>query len=140
MEIKIKKINPEAILPQAMRTGDAAVDLYCVADLALKAGQRANVATGIALAIPTGYFGSVRDRGGLAAKHGLHTLAGVVDSNYRGELIVVLINLGSEDYQIKKGDRIAQLIIQKHEEVTWQEVESLDETERGEGRFASSGY
>jgi|SRR3989344_498776 len=140
MEIKIKKLNDQATLPQAMRPGDAAVDLYSGVDLELAPQQRDSVATGIAVAIPEGYWASIRDRGGLAAKHGLHTLAGVVDSNYRGEILVVMINLGPEKYQIKAGDRIAQMIIQKHENVTWQETEDLGESNRGEGRFSSSGY
>lgn len=140
MEIKIKKLNSQAILPQAMRPGDAAVDLYACAGLLLEPGQRAVVGIGIAVALPEGYWGSIRDRGGLAAQHGLHTLGGVLDSNYRGEVIVVMINLGQEKYKIKAGDRIAQMIIQKHEDITWNEVEELEETTRGEGRFSSSGY
>ncbi len=140
MEIKIKKLNNKAILPQAMRPGDAAVDLYSSVDLELKPQERKLVATGIAVAIPQGYWGSIRDRSGLAAQHGLHTLAGVLDSNYRGEILIVMINLGQEKYQIKAGDRIAQMIIEKHEEFSWQEVENLGESNRGEGRFSSSGY
>lgn len=140
MKIKIKKLNAQAILPQAMRPGDAAVDLYACADAELAPGQRANISTGIAVALPEAYWGSIRDRGGLAAQHGLHTLAGVLDANYRGEIIVVMINLSQEKYQIKTGDRIAQMIIQKHETVEWQEVEDLGESNRGQGRFSSSGY
>ena len=140
MKIKAKKIYPDAVLPQTMRAGDAAMDFYAYKDYQIKAGQRIVVSTGLAIAIPDGYWGNVRDRGGLAAKHGIHTMAGVIDSNYRGEVQVVIINLGSEDYSIKKGDRICQMIIERHEQVELYEVEELDETNRGEGRFASSGY
>lgn len=140
MKIKAKKIYPDAILPQTMRTGDAAMDFYAYNNYQVKPGERVVASTGVAIAIPDGYWGNVRDRGGLAAKHGIHTMAGVVDANYRGEVQIVIINLGSETYDIKKGDRICQMIIERHEQVELDEVEELDETNRGEGRFASSGY
>jgi dUTP pyrophosphatase len=140
MQIKAKKLYPDAQLPQMMRTGDAAMDFYSYKDYELRPGQRVIVETGVAIAIPDGYWGNIRDRGGLAGKHGLHTLAGVMDSNYRGEVQVVMMNLSQEDYNIKKGDRIAQMIIAKHEIVELEEVNELDQTNRGEGRLASSGY
>ncbi|PWB39120.1 MAG: dUTP diphosphatase [Parcubacteria group bacterium] len=140
MEIKIKKLDNRATMPQAMHPGDAGFDVSSLDDVLLPAGQRTVLKTGVAIAIPEGYWGNVRDRSGLAVKHGLHTLAGVVDSNYRGELVVAMINLSDEDYQIKAGDRIAQLIIEKHESPVFAETKELDQTVRGAGREGSSGY
>lgn len=140
MKIKAKKLYPDAILPKSMRDGDAALDLYSYRDYTLKPGGRVVVDTGVVFAIPKGYWGNVRDRGGLPAKHGIHTMGGVLDSNYRGDLGIILVNLSKETYQIKKGDRIAQMIIEKHESIEIEEVAELDATNRGENRFASSGY
>jgi len=140
MKIKAKKIYPDAELPKMMREGDAALDLYSQNDYTLKPGERTVVGTGVAMAIPTGYWGNVRDRGGLPFKHGIHTMGGVVDSNYRGEIKVIVINLGQEEYTIKKGDRVCQMIIHQHEIVEFEEVDELDETNRGKDGFASSGY
>lgn len=140
MKIKAKKLFPEAILPQAMRPGDAAMDFYSLKDYLIKVGERVIVETGVAIAIPDGFWGNIRDRGGLPAKHGIHTMGGVFDSNYRGDVSIIMVNLGQEDYQIKKGDRIAQMIIEKHEDIEIEEVSDLDQTNRGESRFASSGY
>lgn len=140
MKIPAKKLYSDAQLPQMIREGDAAMDFYAYKDYVFSPGQKIIVSTGIAIAIPRGYWGNVRDRSGLAAKHDIHTMAGVFDSNYRGEVNIVMINLGKEEYNIKKGDRICQMIIEKHEDLEVVEVEELDETNRGENRFASSGY
>lgn len=140
MKIKIKKLVPEAILPQIGRVGDAAMDLVACKDYALAKGEKVLISTGIAIAIPAGFWGNIRDRSGLAAKHGLHTIAGVIDPNYRGEILVAMVNLGSEDYQIKAGDRIAQMLIQKFEDIEIEESSELEETNRGEKGFGSSGY
>lgn len=140
MIIKAKKLYPDAILPQMMKAGDAAMDFYSRKDYSLNPGEKIIIETGVAIAIPKGYWGNVRDRSGLAAKHSLHTMGGVFDSNYRGEVQIVMINLSQEIYNIKKGDRICQMIIEKHEDIEIEEVEELDQTNRGENRFASSGY
>ena len=140
MKIKAKKLYPDAQLPQMIREGDAAMDFYAYKDYVIASGQREIIETGVAIAIPRGYWGNVRDRGGLPAKHGMHTMGGVFDSNYRGEVQIIMINLSQESYNIKKGDRICQMIIERHEDVEVEEVEDLDETNRGENRFASSGY
>ncbi len=140
MIIKAKKLYPDAILPQMMKAGDAAMDFYSHKDYSLNPGEKIIIETGVAIAIPKGYWGNVRDRSGLAAKHSLHTMGGVFDSNYRGEVQIVMINLSQEIYNIKKGDRICQMIIEKHEDIEIEEVEELDQTNRGENRFASSGY
>ena len=139
MKIEAKRLYPDAILPQTMREGDAAMDFSSYRDYVIKPWQRIVVETGVAIAVPLGYWGNVRDRGGLPAKHGLHTMGGVFDSNYRGEVQIIMINLGREDYKISKGDRIAQMLIEKHEDIEIQEVEELDQTNRDENRFASSG-
>mgnify|MGYP003964304815 CR=1 FL=1 len=140
MEIKTKKLHPDSQLPQMMREGDAAMDFYAYKDYLIESGVKVVVETGGAIAIPRGYWGNVRDRSGLAGKHNIHTMAGVMDSNYRGEVQIVMINLGKEEYQIKKGDRICQMIISRHEDLEVMEVDELDETNRGDSRFASSGY
>ena len=140
MKIKAKKLYKDAQLPQTMRDGDAAMDFYSYKDYQIKPGERIIAETGIAIAIPAGYWGNIRDRGGLPAKHGIHTMAGVMDSNYRGEVQIIMINLGSEVYDIKKGHRICQMIIEEHEQVELEEVEKLDDTNRGKSRLASSGY
>ncbi len=141
MKLKIKKNHPQATIPAtAYGEGDAAVDLHACEEVVIKPGERALVNTGLQIAVPAGYFANIRDRSGLAIKHGIHTMAGVVDSHYRGDYKIVLINFGQEDYKIKIGDRIAQLLIQKVEDIEWQEVEELDKTKRGAGSFGSSGY
>jgi len=140
MKIKVKKLYQDAIIPQVMRVGDAAVDFYAYKNYIMKPGERIIVETGVAIAIPEGYWGNVRDRSGLAGKHGLHIMAGVIDSNYRGEIQVVIVNLGQETYQIEKGHRICQMIIEKHENIETSEVDELNQTNRGEDKLASSGY
>ncbi|MCB9802827.1 dUTP diphosphatase [Candidatus Nomurabacteria bacterium] len=140
MKIKVKKLKEQAVLPQMMRQGDAAFDLSSCENFLLKSNETKIISTGLALEIPENYVGNIRDRSGLAAKHGLHTLAGIIDSNYRGEIGVVMVNLSKEDYQIKIGDRVAQMLIQKIEVVDFEEVQELSETNRGENGFNSSGY
>lgn len=140
MKIKFKKINPAATAPSRGSAQSAALDLYACQELEVAPGQQALVETGIVMAIPHGYWGNIRDRSGLAVKHGLHVMAGVIDSDYRGEIKVALVNLGKENYKIKSGDRIAQMIIAKHEEPVMEETEELEETVRGEGSFGSTGY
>ncbi len=140
MKIKIKKLIAEATLPQVSRVGDCAMDLVAAKNYLLNPGDQVLVSTGVAVEIPAGFWGNVRDRSGLAAKHGLHTLAGVIDPNYRGEILVALINLGKESYQIKSGDRIAQMLIQKFEDIEIEEASELVESNRGANNFGSSGY
>lgn len=139
LKVNIKKLDLAVELPGYSRVGDAAMDIRSAEDYILKIGERKTLKTGLAFEIPEGYAGLVWDRGGMAAKHGIHTMAGVLDSNYRGELMIVLKNLSEEDFKIEKGDRIAQMLVQKVEICNFVEVESLTETERGEGRFSSSG-
>ncbi len=139
LEIKVKKINPDATLPKYAKDGDAGLDLCSVEDYTLRRGEKKVFGTGLQFEIPQGYFGSMRDRSGLAAKHGIHTLAGVIDSGYRGEVGIILVNLGEQDFMIRKGDRIAQLIIQPYENCKITEVNEVNETSRGDGGFGSTG-
>ncbi len=137
--LKVKKLRPDAVLPVRKRKGDAGLDLYAVEDVVLKPGEWKAVPTGIAVEIPEGHFGLIKDRSGLALKYALHCLAGVVDENYRGEIKVVMINLGGEEFKVEKGTRIAQLLIVPYLSVEVEEVEELSDTERGERGFGSSG-
>lgn len=139
MQLKIKKLNPEAVLPNYSYEDDAAFDLFSTEDIEIKSNHRVQVPTGIAMQIPVGFVGLIWDKSGLSHKHGLKTLGGVVDSGYRGEVQVGLINLGKESYKIKKGHKVAQMIIQKKETCEIVEVDELEESERGEGGFGSSG-
>ncbi|MCO7184182.1 dUTP diphosphatase [Tenacibaculum sp. XPcli2-G] len=123
--------------------GSAGMDLRANIDAAiiLKPLERAIIKTGLFIALPVGYEAQVRPRSGLAAKKGITVLnsPGTVDADYRGEIGVILVNLSNEDFTINDGERIAQLVITKHERVNWQEVEVLNETERGAGGFGSTG-
>ena len=112
-----------------------------IESLRLKPLERVIVKTGLFIALPAGLEAQVRPRSGLAAKRGITVLnsPGTVDADYRGEIGVILVNLSNEDFLIKDGERIAQLIIAKHEQITWKEVSILDKTERGEGGFGSTG-
>lgn len=142
MRIPIKILNPAARVPVcAYDDGDAGVDLTSVEELTLGAGERALVATGIAVAIPQGYGGFVQPRSGLAAKYGitLTNAPGLIDSNYRGEIKVIIQNTGDAEFAVKTGDRIAQLVIMPVERAEFTPVEQLPDSNRGEGGFGSSG-
>ena len=121
----------------------AGMDLYANIDepITLKSLERILVKTGLFISLPKGYEAQVRPRSGLAFKNGITVLntPGTIDADYRGEIGVILVNLSSQDFTINDGDRIAQMVIAKHETATWEEVENLDETNRGEGGFGSSG-
>ncbi len=123
--------------------GSSGADLRAAIDgsRTLAPGERALVPAGIRLELPAGYEAQVRPRSGLALRHGVTVLnsPGTVDSDYRGEVGVILVNLGSEPFTLRRGDRVAQLVVQKVEGVEWEEVEELAESERGGGGFGSSG-
>jgi len=139
MILKIKKLHKDAIIPNYAYTGDAGMDLYSVKNLNLKSKARCIVPTGIAMQIPNGYVGLIWDKSGLAAKYGITSLAGVIDSGYRGELFITLLNTSKKDYQIKKGDKIAQILIQKVCQSKIKIVEELSKTKRGSKKHGSSG-
>ena len=137
--IPYTKTSPEAKEPSQANFSDAGYDLFSTEELNLKPFERSVVKTGIKLALPEGHYGRVAPRSGLAIKKGIDVLAGVIDSGYRGEIGVVLINLSSSDQTLNKGDKIAQLIIEKCYAVSFSEVSSLSDSARGEGGFGSSG-
>ncbi|MDX9892906.1 MAG: dUTP diphosphatase [Patescibacteria group bacterium] len=139
MEVKIKLINPQASIPAYANFGDAGLDLLALEDYELKPGERKIFFVGFALEFPPGYVALVKDKGSLPKNGGIHTMGGVFDSGYRGEYNVNLINLGTESYQIKTGHKIAQLIILPCVQAKLVEDPDLTASQRGEGRFGSSG-
>jgi dUTP pyrophosphatase len=143
LQVPVVRLDPDLPLPSYARAGDAGADLVArePAELA-PGGGRALVPTGIALALPVGWAGFVQPRSGLALRHGVTCLntPGLIDSGYRDELRVLLVNLDPvEPFTIARGDRIAQLVIQRVEHAAFAEVDALDETERGRGGFGSTG-
>jgi dUTP pyrophosphatase len=128
-------------LPMYATAGAAGMDVLAAEDVTLAPGSRHAVATGLALAIPEGFEIQVRPRSGLALKHGisLPNTPGTIDSDYRGELKIIMINLGSESFAIARGDRIAQLVLAPVTRAVWDEVAELDDTARGAGGFGSTG-
>ena len=138
MELKVKRIHPDAKLPLYQHQGDAGLDLFSSVDDVLRAGEVKPIPTGIKVAVPEGHVALVWDKSGISLK-GIHRLAGVVDSGYRGEVRVVLVNFGAESFKIEKGMKIAQLLIQPVVTVEVIETEDLEETSRGENGFGSTG-
>ena len=142
MNVQIINTSKHAI-PAYETEGSAGMDIRANIEnaITLKPLERTIVKTGLFIALPVGYEAQVRPRSGLAAKKGITVLnaPGTVDADYRGEIGVILINLSNEDFVINDGERIAQLVIAKHERVQWQEVEVLNQTERGAGGFGSTG-
>jgi dUTP pyrophosphatase len=127
--------------PVYAKPGDAGADLRCTIDAVIPAGARLLLPTGVSIALPDGYVGLVHPRSGLAAKHGITVLnaPGTVDAGYRGEVMVTLLNTGSEDFVITRGDRIAQLVIQQFEKANFIAVDTLPGSDRGESGFGSTG-
>jgi len=143
LKIPVRRLDPELPLPEYAKPGDAGVDLRAATDLVLEpGGGRGLVPTGLAVAIPRGYAGFIQPRSGLAMRHGVTCLntPGLIDAGYRGELKVLLVNTDpKEPFEIRRGERIAQLVIQAVEHVRFLEVDELDDTERGEGGFGHTG-
>ena len=141
IEVAVCRLRPDAVLPSYAHPGDAGLDLSAVETIRLQPGERAAVPTGLAVAIPEGWVGLVHPRSGLARRHGL-TVAnapGTIDAGYRGEVHVLLINLGSEPVEVAVGDRVAQLLVQQVGRARIVEVADLDDTVRGSGGFGSTG-
>jgi len=134
-----KRLHPDARLPSRGSARAAGLDLCAVERVTIEPGGRAAVRTGLAVAIPAGFYGRVAPRSGLAVRHGIDVLAGVVDSDYRGEILCALVNHGSEAFEIEPGARVAQLVIEAiaTPEPAW--ADDLEETERGAGGFGSTG-
>jgi dUTP pyrophosphatase len=141
LEVQVRRLDPDVPLPAYARPGDAGCDLVTLVAVELHPGQRALLPTGIALALPDGYAGFVHPRSGLAAQHGIGIVnaPGTIDAGYRGEIKVVLVNHGREVVRIARLDRIAQLVVQRVEQVVWSEVGALSETQRGDGGYGSTG-
>ena len=156
MEIKYSKLNPEGKEPLRANSSDAGYDLFSTEYATLEPFQRKLISTGINVEIPEGFYGRVAPRSGLACKKGIDVMAGVIDSGYRGEIKVLLINFNFEGYnlqpnafeamfgsanrmEIKPGERIAQLIIEKCHAVEWKPMKTLEESQRGKHGFGSSG-
>jgi len=138
MQIMIKRLTAEAKLPAFAHSGDAGMDLFSCVEMTLAPGETKPVPTGIQMAIPPGYVGLIWDKSGISLK-GVHRLAGVVDAGYRGEVRVVMVNLGTEPFAVKPGMKIAQMLIQPVSAPTIVESDTLDDTSRGAGGFGSTG-
>ena len=142
LEVLITRLDPAVPLPRYAQPGDAGVDLAAAEDIELAPGERAVVRTGIAIALPDGYAGFVHPRSGLAARHGITLVnaPGTVDAGYRGEIKVILLNTDqARAVSLRRGDRIAQLVVQRVEHVTFREVPALPESARGDNGFGSTG-
>lgn len=139
--LRVRRLRPEAVLPAYAHDGDAGMDLAAVEPVALAPGERAAVPTGLAVAVPAGWVGLVHPRSGLALRAGLSLVnaPGTIDAGYRGELKVLLINLGHEPVELQPGERIAQLVLQRVGRAEVVEVDDLDATSRGAGGFGSTG-
>ena len=141
MRVLFKRLRPDAELPAYARPGDAGMDLRSVEDAVVPRGGRALVRTGLAMQLPFGYEAQVRPRSGLALKHGVTVLntPGTIDSGYRGEVGVILANFGEADFAVKKGDKIAQIVIAPVTQPEIVEVADVTATDRGAGGFGSTG-
>lgn len=141
MKIKIKKLREDAVTPKYACEGDAGVDLYSCEDYVLNPGERVLVSTGLSIALPIGFEAQIRPKSGLALKYGLSIVnsPGTIDAGYRGEVGVIVINHGNEVFRIEKGKKIAQMIINKVEQVDFEQVDELEESERRERGFGSTG-
>jgi dUTP pyrophosphatase len=141
VEVQIRRLDPSLPIPSYAHPGDAGADLYAAADVTLKPGERALVPTGVAIALPEGYAAFVHPRSGLATRGvGIVNAPGTVDAGYRGEIKVTLVNHDpDEPVALRRGDRIAQLVVQRVERVAFHEVGELPESARGEGGFGSTG-
>lgn len=144
ISVEVRRTRPAAELPRYMSEGASGCDaVACLPEpLVLAPGKRAAVPTGLAFAVPSGYEIQVRPRSGFAYKKGLTVVnaPGTIDSDYRGEVMVLLINLGEEPVELRHGDRIAQLVLQKVERIEWREADALADSERGIGGFGSTGF
>jgi dUTP pyrophosphatase len=143
VRIELRRLDPDLPRPQRQHPGDAGYDLFAREDVKLEArGGRALVGTGVALAIPPGYAGFVQPRSGLALRHGVTCLntPGLIDAGYRDEIRVLLVNTDPDEaFEVRRGERIAQLVIQRVEDVEWVEADALDDSVRGLGGWGSTG-
>ena len=139
MIIKVKKLRSDAKLPTHGHPGDAGMDFYCVEDVVFPAGKQGTVHTGVALEIPEGYVGLIWDKSSISFNLGLKVMGGVIDSSYRGEIIMNLLNVSSKEVLLTKDHKVAQMVIQKFEHCDIVEVDEISQTVRGERREGSTG-
>lgn len=139
MEVKFKKLYPEARLPEYAHENDAGADLFCLRDVTLQPHERQTIPLGLAAEFPVDCVALFHDKSGLASKRGLTCLAGVIDTSYRGEWAVVLYNTSNESQTLKAGDKVAQVLFQKIEHPSFNEVDTIAETDRGVSGFGSTG-
>lgn len=139
MDIKIKKLHQYSIPPAYAHPGDAGMDLFAVEDTLILSNTQMVIETGIAMEIPSGYAGLICDKSGLAINHGMKTIGGVIDSGYRGEIKVGVRNFSDKDYALKRGEKIAQILIQKVECARIVVAPDLTDTSRGANGFGSTG-
>ena len=144
MKIQVTKLKQNAVLPEYQTSGSAAMDLHACLDepVTLVSLERKVIPTGFALSLPDGYEAQIRARSGLSLKHGITPANGIgtIDADYRGEVGVILVNLSNEPFEITPGMRVAQMVVARYEKAEWEEVAELDETERGEGGYGSTGH
>jgi dUTP pyrophosphatase len=139
MKLKIKKLRSDAKLPTHGHPGDAGVDFYCVEDVLFPPGKQERVSTGVAIEIPAGYVGLIWDKSRISFNLGLKVMGGVIDSGYRGEIVMNFLNVSNKEVLMPKDHKIAQMIIQKFEHCEIEEVSEISETVRGEQREGSTG-
>lgn len=139
LDIQVQKLHKDAKIPEFAHNTDAGMDLCGVEEVSIAPGEHTVVPTGIAMAIPEGYVGLIWDKSGNAIKRGLKVLGGVIDAGYRGEIKIGIVNHGKEAHTFDVGDKVAQMLLQEVSHANFEEVDSLDETERGEGGFGSTG-
>lgn len=140
MQLKVKKLREGAKLPTKGHAGDAGMDFYAIEEVNIPAGEQRSIKTGVALEIPEGYVGLVWDKSSVSFNLGLKVMGGVIDSSYRGEFIMNMLNTSQKEVKIEKGRKVAQMIIQKFEDCDIVEVAELSDTARGEGREGSTGH
>jgi len=140
MKLNIKKLKEDAKIPTHGHPGDAGMDFYAAEDVIFLPGKQARVHTGVAIEIPDGYVGLIWDKSSISFNLGLKVMGGVIDSEYRGEIIMNLLNTGEKEILLEKGHKVAQMIIQKFEHCDIIEIDNLSETIRGEGREGSTGH
>lgn len=141
LKVKIQRLDNSLPLPSYKTPFSAGMDLYSRIDVVLKRGEITLVPTGVAISLPEGYEAQIRPRSGLALKHGLTLLntPGTIDADYRGEIALIMINVGKEDFVVEKGMRLAQMVITRYEKVEFEEVDALPDSQRGTGGFGSTG-
>jgi len=141
LNVRIKKLSKDAVIPSYAHKGDSGMDIYSIEDKIINPREFELISTGIALSIPYGYEAQVRPKSGLAAKNGITILntPGTIDCHYRGEIMVICINLGKSPYNVEKGKKIAQIVFNKVEEAEFEEALELDDTTRGSRGFGSTG-